>query len=490
MRGVYSVAQVRAAEDALMAKLPPNTLMHRAAFALAVETAELAREYELQISGLQVCGLVGSGNNGSDTLWGLSLLAKRGVSVSAVDITASRKPDHTDDMFRDAGGRWLELVEWLETDTDADIYLDGIAGLGSSRPVAREIVERALQARVNGALLVAVDLPSGVDADTAQLRAPLGAVEADLTVTFGALKPCHVLDPALEYCGEVVLVDIGLELDQSQIQSFDDTDAALLLEAFAPHHTSHKYARGVVNIVAGSAQYPGAGQLCARAARWGGAGMVRQVGEGAQFDNEAAATVVQQEAHPADAWVVGPGLSADVSPVIDALEQSEVVVLDAQALNLLATESHLQSLVGMREGVTVMTPHGGEFSRLLVGYRIEQSGIPHRDAQVLAFTSGAVVYLKGSVGVIATPQGELIATRRTSEHLATAGSGDVLAGLMGSMLAALQPSENGAAARVAATAVVVHSLAAEIIANDGEPVTADELEQMLPAAIAQLRGLE
>lgn len=490
MRRVHLVAEVRAAESQLLATLPGDELMRRAAFGLAVEVLDLLRSARGRAAGSRVVGLIGAGNNGSDTLWCLALLAARGVGVTAVDLTAVRRADHSDALFTAAGGRWLELAEAA----GADLYLDGIAGLGSNRAVAGDVLGFLSEQRFAGATVVAVDLPSGLAADSGGSVEQTGAVEADVTVTFGCLKPCHVLDPGLEYCGEVRLVDIGLErwLPAPRLHSVGD---ALVHEVWPlPESRDSKYSRGVVNVVAGSRKYPGAGLLAARAARWGGAGMVRHVGAGAVFEAGSAAIVVQPDSRigdRADAYVVGPGLGRGDSArkvLKAALKTSACVVLDATALNLLAESGKLRKRLRERSGLTLLTPHGGEFARLLRGYGIESALSGAAAALALAAASGAVVYLKGSIGVIATPKGDLIATRRTSEHLATAGTGDVLAGLLGSLLAAGQPADDWMLATYCAAAVIVHSLAAELVVDDGEPLTAEELEEELPAALADLLG--
>ena len=488
LQGVHTVAEVRDAEQALMETLPPHELMHRAAFALAVHTAHLLREHFGSVTGMTVVGLIGVGNNGSDTLWALALLAARGVKVQAVAATGQRTGDHTDELFHKAGGRWVSLDDC----EDAQLYLDGIAGLGSSRPVNSDVVTTLRLRQQAGALVVAVDLPSGLVADTAIEVETGGVIAADVTVTFGCLKPCHVLDPGLEFCGEVRVVDLGLLpfLPRARTHSADDLSAAWLWPI--PEAADSKYTRGVVNIVAGSKKYPGAGLLAARAARWGGAGMVRHVGVGAVFEPESPSLVVQPDlliGDWADAYVVGPGLGVGKQSrkvVKAALKTPTAVVLDAGALNLLAADEKLQQRLRDRSGLTVLTPHGGEFARLLKGYGIEASASPADTAVELAAASGAVVYLKGSIGVIATPGGEIVATRRTSEHLATAGSGDVLAGLLGSLMAATRPNSEWSLALVCAAAVIAHSYAAELIAEDGEPVTAESLEENLPLAVADL----
>ena len=488
MQRVHTVAEVRAAEADLMSQLPSDELMRRAAFGLAVEVSDLLRERFGAVSGSRVVGLIGAGNNGSDTLWCLALLAGRGVGVSAVDATGARRPDHTDELFRRAGGSWDDLVD----SGRAHLYLDGIAGLGSNRAVDVGLLDFLAVQQSAGALVVAVDLPSGLDADAAKPVIDGAAVEADVSVTFGCLKPCHVLDPALEHCGEVRVVDIGLDpyLPRPHIHAADDSFVAALWPTPGEHDS--KYTRGVVNVVAGSKKYPGAGLLAARAARWGGAGMVRHVGAGAVFEAGSAAIVVQPDSRigdRADSYVVGPGLGKGKrwrKVVKAALKTAGCVVLDATALNLLADSGKLRERLRTRHGPTLLTPHGGEFARLLSGYGIDLSLPGPAAALALAAASGAVVYLKGSVGVVATPTGDLIATRRTSEHLSTAGTGDVLAGLVGSLIAAGKPADDWMLALYCAAAVIVHSLAAEIVVDDGEPLTADELEEELPAALADL----
>lgn len=488
MRSVHRVVEVRAAERALMARLPDHALMERASFALAVECASELKRSLGRVSGARAVGLIGLGDNGSDALWALALLAKRGVSVAACSVLGERTPTHADELFAAAGGHWIELAELLESDTKFNLVLDGIAGLGSAKPLLQGLVHWVRRTRSADSLVISVDIPSGVAADTGLTSDVDSAIEADLTVTFGCLKPALVFDPGLEFCGEVRLIDIGLdvELPRATLHSVGDSLAISLLPEIA--HSDHKYTRGVVNIVAGSKQFPGAGVLAAKAARWGGAGMVVHSGEGAQFSADSPAVVVDVDIQlraNADAYVVGPG-GADEKLVEFALAVPAPLILDAGALQALIDSDQLQEALRERTSPTVLTPHAGEFKRLLAGYGITVADTDWETAQELAAKSGAVVYLKGSVGVVATPEGEIFATRRTSEHLATAGSGDVLAGFLGSWLAALKPTSERAMALVTAAAVLVHSLAAEIVAEDGEPVSAEAIEENLPAAIADI----
>lgn len=486
MYPVYEVAAVREAEQFLMAGLPPHTLMQRAAFGLAGVVAEVLRDRTGKVAGTTVVGLIGPGNNGSDTLLAMSYLARRGVRVAAVDVTGKRTADHTDEAFNGAFGQWWSVSDVTARSSQVDVLLDGIAGLGSSRALTHDVADLVELVR-HDAAVVAVDVPSGIDVDTAVPFEPHRFVNADVTVAFGCLKPCHVLDPAADICGEVRLVTIGLESFESapHLYLVDDHYASSFFDGPSMHH--NKYSRGVVGVVAG-AQYPGAGLLAVRAARWGGAGLVRQVG--ADFTEELA-TVVH---HPkltkkvsADAWVVGPGLGSAAPEALEKLIDSDAsLVIDADALNALGLDKELRKSLRKRKALSVLTPHGGEARRLAEGYDIAWSDEPAELARRLAKASKCVVYLKGSVGVVATPTGVVYATQRTTEHLATAGSGDVLAGLVGSLLAADRPSTADELAERVAAAIIAHSRAAELIALDGGPVIASDIEENLPAAIADL----
>lgn len=490
MIGVYTVAAVREAEQRVMATLAPGTLMQRAAYGLAGIIAEQLKDTTGHISGTTVAALIGPGNNGSDTLLALSYLARRGVRVIAVDVTGQRRPDHTDDAFNVVHGQWRSLDTLLNRNNDVDILLDGIAGIGSSRPVSTELYEFTQSFALNKPV-IAVDVPSGIDADRAVPFDDEGYVHATLTVTFGCLKPCHVLDPAADLCGDVRLVGIGLE----QLASFNTEPTMFLVDDdivpamfLGPTQFDNKYSRGVVGVIAG-AHYPGAGLLAVRAARWGGAGMVRQVG--ATFTEDLATVVHHDTWSPdlkADAWVVGPGLgekpaSAALSQLLDT---DKTLVIDADGLNALAHREDLRAVLAKRDALAVLTPHGGEAARLAHGYGVDLTDQPADLARNLAAASNAVVYLKGSVGVVATPEGRTYVTHRTTEHLSTAGSGDVLAGLLGSLLAANEPLDNTDLAHRVAAAIIVHSRAAELIALEGGPVIASEIEENLPMAIADL----
>jgi len=304
---------------------------------------------------------------------------------------------------------------------------------------------------------VAVDIPSGIDVHTGAITGP--AVRADLTVTFGGLKPVH----ALADCGHIEIVDIGLTLGGSELIGMDAADVKAVWPT--PERADDKYTQGVTGILAGSAGYPGAAILCTGAAVAATSGMKRYAGavaaevvshwpEVVAAPNPAAAGRVQ-------AWVVGPGLGTDeagLAALRFALDTDLPVVVDADALTLLAANP---ALVTGRTAATVLTPHAGEFARLA-------GNPPGHDriaaARRLADDMGATVLLKGNVTVIAEPTGRVFLNPAGGAWAATAGSGDVLSGMIGAVLAAGLPP-----APAAAAAAFVHARAANASAADPGP---------------------
>ncbi|WP_369213851.1 NAD(P)H-hydrate epimerase, partial [Streptomyces flavofungini] len=275
MRSAYDVETVRTAERAAMARGPEGALMQRAAAALAAECARLLG----RVYGSRVTLLVGSGDNGGDALYAGARLARRGAGVSAVLLASDRTHPGGLAALLAAGGRVVDAegVRAEEAVAGARLVVDGIVGIGG-RGGLRERAAR-LVAAAREATVVAVDLPSGVAADTGEV--PGEAVRADVTVTFGTYKPGLLVDPGREYAGAVRLVDIGLELPPGEraLEALQYADVARLLPV--PGGESDKYRRGVVGVVAGSARYPGAAVLCVAGALHGGAGAVRYAGPAA-----------------------------------------------------------------------------------------------------------------------------------------------------------------------------------------------------------------
>ena len=512
MMPIHSVAEVRVAEEILMAGLRQGELMERAAAGLADACAALLREAGGSgASGSRVCMLIGSGNNGGDALFAGARLAARGAHVDAV-LLSGRAHEAGLAALLAAGGRATSGEDTLaasELLVDADLVVDGIVGIGGSgalRPAAAELVHAAEE---GGALIVSVDVPSGVDADTGAVADPHAAVRADVTVTFGCMKPGLLLSPGRDCAGAALLVDIGLvpALPPSTVFVLDDDDIAECVPEPGPE--DYKYSRGVVGIAAGSARYRGAAFMATAAARQGDAGMVHFLDRGDGIANaivdrfwdvvvscDAPASVVR-----VTAWGVGPGLGSgpEAEATLEAvLTAASPVLVDADGLRLLvhprpraARESRVAA--GLP---TVLTPHEGEFAAL--GFAAGEGGAEDRlgAARRAAADLGCVVVLKGPGTVIAAPSGRAYIDTRGGPELGTAGSGDVLSGLVSAMLATssarsrargMPPLDDDAAAHVAAAGVALHGMAGQHAARDGRPVTATDIIGALPEAISSVR---
>ncbi len=487
MRQAWRVAEVRAAERSLLAGLPAGTLMHRAAAGLARRCVLLLNDNRASGAyGARVLLLVGSGDNGGDALYAGALLARRGAQVRALLLKSDRV--HRDGLaaLRQAGG---QLVWQLPE--QADLVIDGIVGIGAAgglRLEAEAVVTalRGLRSS-SGArpLIVAVDVPSGVCVDTGDV--PGAAVTADVTVTFGCLKPAHVVGAAAARCGQVELIDIGLRPALRVDPAISVADADDIAGWWPrPDAVANKYTRGVVGIATGSAEYPGAAILSVAGALAGPTGMIRYAGSAHHNVVRAHPSVIAgprvADAGRVQAWVCGSGLGTDDearTALRSVLASSVPVVLDADALTLLVDGRFADNL--RRDAPLVLTPHDGEFARLAG----EHPGADRVGAACkLASWTNAVVLLKGDRTIVATPAGEVWANSTGTSALATAGSGDVLAGLLGSLLAGGVPAE-----RAAVAAAHMHGLAGRLAVHDG-PVTAPQIAAALRPALADLGSAE
>jgi hydroxyethylthiazole kinase-like uncharacterized protein yjeF len=539
MRNAHRVADVRAAESALMAQVPDGVLMQRAAAGLASVCAGTLG----QVYGSRVTVLAGSGDNGGDALYAGALLARRGAVVTGIKV-AARVHEGGAAALRAAGGTIIEAADpAASTSVDsAHQIIDGILGIGGHGGLREPAAALAAQAARARGLVVAVDLPSGIDADTGEVNG--AAIQAGVTVTFGTLKPGLLIDPGASRARVVELIDIGLGpyLGPPAVVARQAADVAISLPR--PTAESDKYRRGVLGLVAGSDRFTGAATLATGAAIHGGAGMVRLVSA------EAAVAVARQHwpetvitvagtggsageaieaAGRVQAWAAGPGLGTDETALslLRAVLASDVPVLvDADGITVLAAHHELLP----RQAPTLITPHAGELARLLDADRADVEARRLEHATRAAAEFGVTVLLKGSTTVIADPadsQPVLVNPTGTS-WLATAGSGDVLSGLAGALLAqGLRPASaaasaaylHGIAARVAATGTVTEaglgarlaairagrrgpgaraghrvplgldaSLGAELgfptpMASEGAPIGASDLIAAIPAAI-------
>jgi ADP-dependent NAD(P)H-hydrate dehydratase / NAD(P)H-hydrate epimerase len=476
MTGVYRVAEIRAAENALMARLPGDALMQRAAFGLAVQCLRVLATTGA-VYGSRVVLLVGAGANGGDALIAGATLAGRGCEVHAIALGGDRTHAAGLAQFTSAGGRVTTDFAVIDR---ADLIIDGIVGIGghgSLRGDAAEVAARA--ARASGRT-VAVDIASGVDADTGAVDDV--AVHADVTVVMGALKPGLVAGAGADRAGELRVVDIGLGPHLpavAVVEVLEGADVAAVLPRPGPE--DDKYTRGVVGVVAGSSAYPGAGVLSTGAAIQAGAGMVRYLGTAAdQIRDRYPEVVVQAEARPGDvrvqAWVVGPGIGLDDAAqalLTEVLATDVPVIVDADAITLVAARP---GLLHARSAPTVLTPHDREFTRLGFELTADRIGSAQRAAAEL----GVTMLLKGNATIVAATDGTTYVNRTGTPWLATAGSGDVLSGIVGSLLAA------GIEAPLAAAAAAhVHGVAGQLAAAAGPPSAADLLGA-LRAAIAAI----
>jgi ADP-dependent NAD(P)H-hydrate dehydratase / NAD(P)H-hydrate epimerase len=486
----HAVDDVRAAEAAVMAALPPGALMQRAAAGLAAACARELAERRGRVSGARVLLLVGGGDNGGDALFAGSRLAGRGARVDAV-LVGGRAHEAGLAALRRAGGRDLTPGEGVTGLAGrADLVVDGILGIGGRgglREPAADVVAAVAAARRPGVPVVAVDLPSGTGPDDGTLPGP--HVQADVTVTFGTLKPGLLLPPADAAAGRLHLVDIGLRphLPAPAVERLDETAAAAAWPVPGPH--DDKYSRGVVGVVAGGATYTGAAVLATGAAVRAGAGMVRYLGP-------APATELVRGRWPevvpgpgrVQAWVLGPGVdpadAGQTERVDAALDEGVPCLVDAGGLARVA-ERVADGEPDLGDRPLLLTPHAGELARLLsrTGTPTERADVearPLEHVRAAVRATGATVLLKGATTLVVAPDGRVRSQPHRPHWLATAGSGDVLAGVAGTLLAAgLDPLDAGS------VAVVVHGLAGGL-ASGGGPVSAGAVADALPAAVARL----
>jgi hydroxyethylthiazole kinase-like uncharacterized protein yjeF len=445
---------MRSAEQAVIDQaVSVETLMERAGAALA----EAPLRYAGPIPALVICG---PGNNGGDGYVAARHLAQRGVKVRVAALADPRS-----EAAKWARSQWERHVESLSEETPAaPLFIDALFGTGLRSGLEPTLVKQLWRLSDRADASVACDLPSGVETDTG---AELSIVPRfDLCVTFGALKPAHRLMPSMAKCGRVVLADIGIAA-QSEWKEIGPPE-------LPPHDpTGHKYDRGMVECIAGA--MPGAIALAATAAARAGAGYVR-IRSDRQLPNVPAAVVQGQRGSlddpRIDALLIGPGLGRDNRDLLDrALAAGAPMIIDGDALSLLAGR------VGELRGLNaVLTPHGGEFERLFP--KLEGSK-PER-ALAAAKQADCVVVYKGPDTLVAAPDGRLGFAPPAPAWLATAGTGDVLAGIVAAMVARGLPAFEAASA-----AVWLHGRAAEIA---GPAMIADDLAATIPQALALLNG--
>lgn len=531
MLRTYDAQAVRAAEEPLLAAGEP--LMARAARALANAIIWELRRRSIRVRGTRIAIFAGAGNNGGDALYAGAYLARRGAAVVAVAPLPAYHQAGAQALEK-AGGtliREASVTQVVEVARRSAVWVDGLLGIGARGP-AREPLASVLGALESERLaspveplVVAVDTPSGIGVDDGALPGPY--LSAHLTVTMGAAKAGLVLDPARRVAGRIEVVELGFapHLGEPAVLHLGDADVADLWRV--PGADDHKYTRGVVGIVAGSVQYPGAGLLTTTAALAAGPGMVRYLGE-----NEVAELVITK--HPEvvaapgriQALAVGSGDPPGAPALLHAaLKDGSPVVVDAGALPTIAD---MAAREGTRFGEhVVLTPHAGEAALMAAQLDLHSAdgtpfsravieSCPVAAARALAARLGATVVLKGFVDVVASPSGPCYAQGGAPGWRAVAGAGDVLAGLIGAMLAqhavVAEPTEVAGhteltepAARIAAAALHIHARAAALAAGTpfgaparsalgepapapGRPITAAQIAARIPEVIGQILG--
>lgn len=473
-------------------------LMQRAAHGLANAVIAELRSRGRRLYGSSVAVLAGKGNNGGDGLFAAAHLAGRGMRTTAVLASGSAHPDALA-AFERAGGRVHTLTEANAGELAAlagraDVVIDALLGTGAQgglRGAGAELV--ALLARGDRGLVVACDVPSGVNSDTGEAADPV--LPADLTVTFGGAKAGLLADPGADFAGRVHTVPIGIEegLPWPALRRLEASDLATLLPR--PGRRSHKYSRGVLGIVAGSPAYPGAAVLACRGALAAGVGMVRYLGppDVADLIRQSCPEVVCSSGTVAEthvqAWLVGSGMDGSdddqMQRVRDAADSGLPTVADAGALPVLPDVLAPQ---------VILTPHAGELATLLtrLGAGLDRAAVEASTlaaARQAAGLTEATMLLKGATTLVASPYQDFYSQAEGTPWLATAGSGDVLAGVIGALLAqvgsdvgrfgaaGIDPDERWAA--IAAMAASLHARAGAA-ASGGAPLTAGRIADAIP----------
>lgn len=478
---LYTVAEIRLIEQQAFATLPAYTLMQRAGSA----AAEYARQLLANRTGdAAILVLAGPGNNGGDALEAASQLAHGGLDVTiCLNSDPAQLPADAQQALQAAHASPARFIDRSNAFTrNWSLVIDGLFGIGLSRTLGSDMTGLIAQINRLHGLVLALDVPSGLNADTGTIMGDGQAIRASHTITFIGNKPGLHTCEGRDHAGEVRVRDLDLAAHFFPSVTAELNHVKLFSAALhSRKHNSHKGSYGDVCVLGGAHGMVGAAVLAARTAAKSGAGRV--------FVTSIADTLAYDHAQPelmcrpagefdfnSATIIAGPGLGVSRTAhdfLAQALTAHTPLVVDADALNLIAVESGLQLKLLARKSSTLMTPHPLEAARLLGVTTAEIQADRLAAARALAKKFNAVTILKGSGTVIAAPGGEIAINPTGNPALATAGAGDVLSGLCGALLAQHWPVWEAALA-----AVWLHGKAADnLLANGIGPIglTASEL---------------
>lgn len=484
---LYSVAQIRAIEHAAAAQLAPGELMRRAGEAAAAYALELLGGFPTAV----VLVLAGPGNNGGDALEVAANLANLGAAVAVVHLAGASPSPETQQALTRARKSRARFVDDIG-DTPCCLVVDGLFGIGLARPLAgraRALVERIA---ATDCPVLALDVPSGLDADTGAVIGPEGiAVTATHTITFLGNKPGLHTGDGSDHAGRVHVDRLGTTANQPA-QARLNGPQLFGAHLGARRRNTHKGSFGDVAVLGGARGMAGAAILAARAALFAGSGrvFVAALDTGLGIDPSQPEIMFREAAgftFEKRTIVAGPGMGdADLAKHLLAktVDGTGPIVLDADALNLAADSDDLRTRIARHDGPAILTPHPLEAARLLgVTAAIVQAD-RLENARELAQRLNAVVVLKGAGSVIARPDGEVAVNTTGNPGLATGGTGDVLAGLCGALLGQGWPAWEAALG-----AVWLHGAAADRLVESGiGPIglTAGELPRAIRAELNAL----
>jgi hydroxyethylthiazole kinase-like uncharacterized protein yjeF len=493
---LYSVAQIRAIEQAAMEGLAPGTLMRRAGQAAAAAAMALI---PVPQNGAQVLVLAGPGNNGGDALEAAACLAEQGVTVSV--LLHADPGRQSVDAQRALARAQNSHVRFLAPSDFSDIgaaswalVIDGLFGIGLMRPITGaqctliDIVNRFASP------VLALDVPSGLDADSGAIVGNNGiAVRATHTITFIGNKPGLHTMYGRDYAGRVQVADLDIDEKIFPAPCAQLNRIELFAHAFIPRqHNSHKGSHGDVAVIGGASGMAGAAILAARSAAKCGAGRVYAgfIEQPPAYDSQQPELMCRLAADLdlANATlVIGPGLGTSRAAhdlLSQALHASTSLVIDADALNLISAEPGLQHKLTQRRGSALLTPHPLEAARLLAVSSAEIQSDRVAAARALSLRFNATVILKGSGTIIAQASGDAVINPTGNPALATAGTGDVLAGICGALLAQHWP-----AWETAICAVWLHGNAADMLVEQAIGPIGLTAGELIPCIRANLNRL-